>query len=257
MQKLIKAHDQEFHYLEFGKKNQPTLLCLHGYTDTSSSFIPLAQKLESTHKTIALDLPMVHNPNKNYDLIILCQYLESFINLLGLKSFDLIGFSISGPIAIKYSQLHPKQVKHLYLLNTSPRLITKPFTRSVVKALQKISLNSKISCSLYATVNTLQPLRKLLKLPRRDRFTNKFIRRHSYSIFSTLFSLLINDLTQEFENLPLEKTIVITKDDKLIRWRKFYPFLSKLNAKLKIFDRGGHNESEAYWNNLLPLFRSE
>ncbi len=51
----------------------------------------------------------------NFSLDIFVSDLEAVVDHLGLDRFALIGFLLSGPVAIAYAARHPERVSHLVL----------------------------------------------------------------------------------------------------------------------------------------------
>lgn len=251
---LYFLQNNGFSYLEWGTTNsdEETLLCIHGYTDSSLLFAPFAKKVSNRYKIIALDLPMKHKA-KICSITQLANYLENFRKKIGLKKFNLVGFSLGGLVAIEYSIIYPNRVSNLYLLNSLPSPILSDVLRKLFKHLKPLLL-LKPSLYIYSRINTNKLIKRLLP----NRILNneqKDIMRSKYiPIFGTLLNNLDYSKTKEFNNLSLPKMIILFKDDEIINWNHVRNYAKSLNGKLKVFHKGGHITQKKYWSDVANLF---
>lgn len=255
MNKYKKIHKlkQDFYYLEFGDNNKNVLLCFHGYADTAMTFDVFGKLLQNTHRIIALDLPVTRNREKTQTLNSMADYVHKFVQALKLDKFSLIGFSSGGSISISYADKFPQKVTHVYLLTSTPWYFHRKIFNFSVKYFKK-QLLSKQACSSFAFIDTLKPFRRLFKLPRKTKEQLLYIRKHSYSIYSTVINVYSKNLTAKFKKLPSPKTIVQFKDDRILDFKKYYPYFQTLNCKVFVFNKGGHESGSAYWINIASLF---
>lgn len=239
MDKIKKANNHVFHYREFGKKNQETIIMLHGYADSADMFNPLGKSLENEYRIIALDFPMIHNQKKIENLNSLVDYITEFVSSLRLKKFTLVGFSMGGLIAIEYAFQNQKKVSNLVLLNSFPQLFPRQRQYLLYQALRPI-LKTK---TVYRIASSI-----LVK-------NNHQTKKNYISVFGTMFNVIDAKLIDKFTNLPIKKTVVFFKDDKIIKPRRYRKLTKSLNCKVVVFPHGGHAvDQKSYWKNVEKLW---
>ncbi len=114
------------HYLEWGSAEQPVLVLLHGgnssargtWTRTTAAFV-------NTYRIIAPDHrghgETEWDPEAGYTIANYVVDFEEIVRRLGLRTFDLVGHSLGGMIALTYASRHPEHVKRLVLVDSGPR----------------------------------------------------------------------------------------------------------------------------------------
>lgn len=101
------------------------LVALHGFTGSGRDFLPLAASLRRQAMTITLDL-MGHGESgapddpARYSLSESVQDVLAVADHLGLQSFDLLGYSMGGRVALRTALAAPARIHRLVLENTSP-----------------------------------------------------------------------------------------------------------------------------------------
>lgn len=249
MYKRIKAENYNFHYLEFGKNRQKTVLCLHGYADSAVMFSNLGKLLEPKYHLLALDFPMSYESEKIQSIKSLSNYVSRFVKTLGLRQFVLVGFSLGGLVAIDYTHCQTHKVEKLYLLSSSPQLLTAKFELTLCGKFKPI-LTSKPFCLIYSLLNRNKYIRALFKAPPLPENTIRRMKEFSFSIFGTLFNILDVYLVKKFNSLTVPKTIIFFKDDEILRWKRYKKLIMSLDCHLAISDKGGHASKEDYWEDI-------
>lgn len=112
----------ESDYYEWGNKNNPTLVLLHGMGSAGLSFGELAKLAMSNYHIVAFDLPghggKAPLPNEeDYLPTSIAENLRIRIESLGLTDVILVGHSWGAHLALYLAGLHPKMVKGLILLD--------------------------------------------------------------------------------------------------------------------------------------------
>lgn len=252
MYKEIDLGDKKFHYLEFGRDKRDIVLCLHGYADSAGIFSELGKCLNAKYRVLALDFPMIHGPEMIQDIESLTSHVAGFVEALGLRKFTLVGFSLGGLVAVNYAYRDIHRVKELYLLSSSPKLLTSGFESTLYKTFKPLLL-SKASCLLHSVLSTNERIRALLKSPPISESVIMRMREYPVSIFGTLANFLNLSLIEEFNSLLIPKTVVLFKDDKILRWERYQHLVKSLDCNLVVFDKGGHAHESAYWENIKDL----
>lgn len=242
-----------FSFLEFGRGNAETILCLHGYADSASIFEKLGNFLQSRYHVLALDFPMIHDQKKPQSLGNLVSYVQAFVQTQQLKTFTLVGYSLGGLVAIGYARAYRYNVDRLYLLNSLPQLIPSRTQQNLYRVLKPF-LATKTFCRTYSVFARNRSLRRLRKIPVVHASILERMRTHAVSVFGTLFRTLDVSLTDAFNALSIPKCIVLFRDDEILRLKRYKRLLPLLNCDLVFFDRGGHASKNTYWKNVHTLW---
>lgn len=109
-------------YEERGK-GEPVIL-LHGWNSSRKQWLLNLKALAPRLRVIAPDLPGYGESDKGdfpYTLDGMAAFLDAFREVLRLPSFHLVGHSMGGCIAIRYTALFPQRVGRLVLVSTPTR----------------------------------------------------------------------------------------------------------------------------------------
>jgi len=116
------------------------LLCLHAIGHGARDFETLSRRLSPQYRVIAMDFPNHGNSGTDSEPASGTRYTEllsEFIERLDLESVTLLGNSIGGAVAIRYTQLHPERVRALVLCDSgglgSPDEISRVFIGAFVQ----------------------------------------------------------------------------------------------------------------------------
>ncbi|MBF6568828.1 MAG: alpha/beta hydrolase [Candidatus Binataceae bacterium] len=124
--KFITVNHLKLHYLEFGVRTSPVVVCIHGLTRSAHDFDPLAPYLAAKYRVIALDVrgrgDSQWGPPDQYNAPIYASDLESMLDQLGIDRVSLIGTSMGGRISILYGGTHPERIERLVLNDIGPAL---------------------------------------------------------------------------------------------------------------------------------------
>ncbi|WP_342558731.1 2-succinyl-6-hydroxy-2,4-cyclohexadiene-1-carboxylate synthase [Metasolibacillus sp. FSL K6-0083] len=102
-----------------------TIVCLHGFTGSSNTWLPLANNLDA--RVIAIDLighgyTSAPEDVKHYTIDVQVELLDKLFEQLNLQSIILLGYSLGGRIALSYAVRYPNKVQQLILESASPGL---------------------------------------------------------------------------------------------------------------------------------------
>ncbi len=97
------------------------VLLIHGYTQTGSSWQPLATELSKTHRVIVPDLRGIGESavpeNGVYTKKAAAADLHALLNSLQIGEADVVGHDIGLMVAYAYAAQWPKEVKHLIVMD--------------------------------------------------------------------------------------------------------------------------------------------
>lgn len=105
----------------------PALLALHGFTGSGASWGALASSLGGTRNVIAPDLighgatDAPADPGR-YAMPACVADLLALADALGIKQFDLLGYSMGGRLALQLAAAAPQRVRRMALESASPGL---------------------------------------------------------------------------------------------------------------------------------------
>ena len=121
--RYVEANDIRFGYRRFGGgEGLPMLLCQH-FTGTMDNWDPvITNTLAQEREVILFDNRGIgSSTGKTPDSIqAMATDALAFVDALGLKQIDLLGFSIGGMVAQQMVLDRPKLVRHLILAGTGP-----------------------------------------------------------------------------------------------------------------------------------------
>lgn len=109
------------HYYQVGQGKEPVVL-VHGLGGSAEAWITLIPHLSRDFQVYAPDLPGFGQtplaPGRQC-ISTHVEYLGYFLDALGYSQVTLVGQSLGGWIATRYTAEHPERVKRLYLLNSA------------------------------------------------------------------------------------------------------------------------------------------
>lgn len=110
-------------YLKFGLEEGPVLIFLHGFADEKHNFFLSGKFLSSKFQIIVPDIPGFGDSKKyldrTYMLDTYALWIDDLVQSLGIKEFHLMGNSLGGGIAIKYTLLYPQKVQSLVIVDSA------------------------------------------------------------------------------------------------------------------------------------------
>ena len=102
--------------------HRPRLLCLHGWLDAATSFVPLARELDPDVELVALDLPghgASAHAASGYGLLDMALAARRAIAALGWERCTVVGHSLGANVALWLAVADPEAVESLVLLDSA------------------------------------------------------------------------------------------------------------------------------------------
>ena len=120
----VAINGLSFHYLDWGTEGKKPLLLLHGALQQAHSWDFVALPLSADYHVLALDA-RGHGESQwakdaDYSLDAHLGDLDSFVEVLALKPFILVGHSMGGRNGYVYASRHPDKVSALVIVDTGP-----------------------------------------------------------------------------------------------------------------------------------------
>ncbi len=113
--RLVALPGRTIHVLEWGARDAPPVVLVHGIRDHAYSWEPIALPLAQTRRIIAPDL-RGHGDSDwcdAYNLHDYCRDLAGVVDALDLSAIGLVGHSLGGHIALRYAACFPERVGNL------------------------------------------------------------------------------------------------------------------------------------------------
>ncbi len=124
LSKHVESNGLRLHYLDWGNEVAPPMLLLHGFSGHAHTWDAFARAMCVRFHVVALD-QRGHGDSDwakdgAYTIDDHVRDLTAFHNQLALGSVVLIGLSMGGRNAIKYTALHPQMVEKLVIVDIGP-----------------------------------------------------------------------------------------------------------------------------------------
>lgn len=120
--RFVRLRGLRFHLREFGAAEAPLLVLLHGWLDTSGTWVEVAAKLGERFRVVALDQRGYGYSEWPQDGYWFPDYLADLDALVGhlapAAPIALVGHSMGGQVASLYAGLRPERVGRLAVLDS-------------------------------------------------------------------------------------------------------------------------------------------
>src|SRR5882672_7599772 len=121
---LLQVKDHSYAYRRFGNGSGLPLLCLQHFTGTLDNWDPgVTDPLASGREVILFDNAGVGRSTGDVPATIagMTEHAMAFLDGLGIKTCDVLGFSLGGVIAQQMAQDRPSIIRRMILVGTAPR----------------------------------------------------------------------------------------------------------------------------------------
>lgn len=140
----FKSQRLTLSYAEWGAPDAPPLVLVHGGRDQKRSWDRVAGRLAQNYRVFAHDL-RGHGQSEwvtdgGYGVMDHVYDLASLVEHLGLETFTLLGHSLGGNIALRYTGLFPNKVEKLVAiegLGPSPKMLAERQAMTVTARLMR------------------------------------------------------------------------------------------------------------------------
>lgn len=146
-------------YVEIeGEEHLPTVVFLHGFTGSTSTWIDVRRHLARCYRTVAVDLTghgktSIPDEPERYGMKEQLTDLNELFNELNMQAFHLVGYSMGGRIALGYTVEYPEKVNALILESSSPGLEDEA-DRRTRKAADQVLAQKLVDNGLESFVNS-------------------------------------------------------------------------------------------------------
>ncbi|HMN05325.1 MAG TPA: alpha/beta hydrolase [Flavobacteriales bacterium] len=136
----------EFRYIDVGEG--PPLVFLHGLFGALSNFQDTTEHFSKNYRVVMPILPLYSLPMLNTNVKALAEFLDRFLQHLGLRDINLLGNSLGGHVALVYSSRHSSNIRTLILTGSSG-LYENAFGGSFPRREDKEFIRKKVAVTFY------------------------------------------------------------------------------------------------------------
>ena len=123
-ERYVAANGLRFHYLEWGRKESPPVVLLHGFAQTCHSWDFVALGLCDRFRLIAVDLRGHGDsdwaPDGDYSLEAHQRDLQALVEALRLDRVVLMGNSMGGRVSLLHGAARAEQVTGVVMVDAAP-----------------------------------------------------------------------------------------------------------------------------------------
>ncbi len=251
----IKVMDYEvqtgngFKYIET-QPGKPILLLLHGLFGALSNFKGILHHFDQKLNVVVPILPIFELPITEVSLEGLVKHIKAFVDYKEFYSFDVLGNSLGGHLAILYALQYPEEVRSLTLTGSSG-LFESAMGTTFPKRGDYDFIKNKTELTFY---NPKLADKELVD----EVFNIVNDRMRGLRIVLTAKSAMRNNVEDRVSSVTAPTLLVWGKDDNITpafvgeRFHELIP-----NSELVLFDQCGHApmmEHPAKFNEILDNF---
>lgn len=154
----VPIRGQFIHVEIEGEEHLPTVVFLHGFTGSTSTWIDVRSHLAGSYRTVAVDLTghgktSIPDEPDRYTMKEQLADLNELFRELNMQDFYLVGYSMGGRVALAYTVEYPEKVTALILESSSPGLESVA-DRHTRKAADQVLAQKLVDNGLESFVNS-------------------------------------------------------------------------------------------------------
>ena len=224
----------------------PTILCLHAIGHGARDFADFSRRMSPDYRVIALDFPGQGNSGSDPQPASGTRYahlLEGFIDGLNIRSAVLLGNSIGGAVAVRYSYMHPDRVQVLVLCDSGGLRPPSAIGRVFIEAFVQFFAAGRRGAAWYPWAFEKYYRRVLLREPAQEERAR--IVRSAYETAAILeqawksFARTEENLAPILHEIRCPVLLAWAKDDFIVPLKETEPTFSNFpNHRLEVFDAG-------------------
>ena len=121
---FVSVNGMDVHYRDEGNKTDSIpIVLIHGTGSSLHTFDSWAENLKASHRVVRMDLPAYGLtgpfPDRDYSIKHYTAFINDFLTALKIKQCVLVGNSLGGQIAWRFSLEQPKMVAKLILIDAA------------------------------------------------------------------------------------------------------------------------------------------
>jgi len=250
--KFINIQGVYVHYRDEGNQNDSIpLVLIHGTSSSLHTWDSIVPALVGKKRIIRLDLPAFGltgpHPQRDYSINFYNQFIDAFLNAIGVQQYIIAGNSLGGSIAWNQALAYPNKVKQLVLINSGgyPKKNEKgnigfklASTPVVGDVLLKFTPRGIIRKSVEDVYSDKAKVNEVLVQRYFDLLLREGNRNATLDIFK---QRIIFGSSERIKNIKTPTLIIWGEDDQLIDVSNAYLFEKDIqNSQLVIIPKTGH-----------------
>ncbi len=210
---ILQIKDINLNYIDYGNKDKPTILYLHGWGQNIEMMKMLGDRFEKTNRIIIVDLPgfgQSEEPKLAWQVKDYVECIKELVDKLKIKKPTIVGHSFGGKIGLLYASKY--EVNKLICLAS-------PFCKEIQKATFKIKL--------------LKTAKKIPLLNKLESYAKKHIGSTDYRNASEVMrQILVNtvndDISEEVVKIKAPTILIWGTQDKEVNITRAYELEKKI-----------------------------
>jgi pimeloyl-ACP methyl ester carboxylesterase len=242
----VTIHGLKTCYLEQG--HGQALVFVHGWAGNAFNFMDVFDDMALEFHVFVLDLPGSGKsgclPEFNYDLGFYADFVEKFMDAIGIEKAHLVGHSMGGHIAAIFALEHPERLYKLVLVDAA----------GVDTGSSLMSIGSKIITPslVIPMIHLVFPVteEKLERVPHseknrvllaEERYSSVVRACTGQALSQSMKSIVRYNVTERLSQIKAPTMVVWCEDDELVPLENAYIFQKGIpEAKLVIIKSCGH-----------------
>ena len=243
---FMEIDGMQVHYRIEGEG--PTLVLVHGTAASLHTWDGWTAQLQDSFRIIRMDIPAFgltgSNTNNDYSMATYVDFLNQFLEKLGVNEFYLAGNSLGGNIAWNYTSNYPEKVKKLILVDASG------FPLKKITSVFKIARNpagafllKNILPKSFLEKNIKQVYFDDTKITESliDRYYEMALREGNRDAFVARARTMLTQENPDLSNVTCPTLILWGEHDEWVPVENAYRFDSAIqDSKLIVYDNAGH-----------------
>lgn len=253
MDEFLIQKKGDFEYSEVGNEGKEILVLLHGLFGTASNFDETMRYFQNDYKIFLPILPIFKMNVRKLSVYSLMEYVKSFTDFMGIKSFHVIGNSLGGHLALLYALNYQDELKTMTLTGSSG-LYESAFGNTFPRRGDKDFIRKKITLTFYdENVATDEMVDEVFDITSDTMKCLKMVK--------TAKSAIRHNVGDQLSKIKIPTLLVWGNQDTITPPFVAEEFHSKLpNSTLEFIDKCGHApmlETPEEFNQVLEKFLSE
>ena len=247
---LVLPNGETLAYIDRGDRSGPTVVLIHGYTDSARDWVPMLPYMSKRYRLILVDIRghgQSSKPECCYTRLDFAYDIKLLLDALGVHKADIVGHSLGSIIAQTFAEYWPERTAHVVLISSTggpppgrPKKPSFDFATEIRKLKEPIDPDSPFMIAWWDSPTPVDP---------------DFIRRQRKDAAGIPLRvwLAVLDQAMPADNVygDLHSTLPRLKAPTLLIWGSKDPIMEEdvrqslrdalPHARVKIFDGLGHN----------------
>lgn len=142
---FIKFKNINVHFTSIGEGN--SILLLHGFLENISMWDTIVSRFSKNSNVICIDL-LGHGKTENLGYVhtmeMQAEMVIHVLNALNIKTYDIIGHSMGGYVALALAEMNPQFIRKLCLMNSTALPDTDEKRRNRDRGIEAVKYNPEI-----------------------------------------------------------------------------------------------------------------